>query len=53
MGEVPLVNWANGGSVHVFFTYGEHGFSSIGIKDKIMLHCFKEVKSQQSYIPRI
>ena len=29
--EAPLDDWANGGFDDVFFTYGEDGFSSIGI----------------------
>ena len=29
--EAPSDDWANCGSVDVFFTYGEYGFSSIGI----------------------
>ena len=53
MCEAPLDDWANGGSVDVFFTYGEYGFSSWGFKDKIMMHCFREVTCQQSYTPEI
>ena len=29
--ETPLDDWTNGGSADVFFTYGEYGFSSMGI----------------------
>ena len=29
--EAPSDDWANCGFVDVFFTYGEYGFSSIGI----------------------
>ena len=29
--ETPLDDWTNGGSVDVFFTYGEYDFSSMGI----------------------
>ena len=29
--EAPLDDWANGSSADVFFTYGEYGFSSMGI----------------------
>ena len=32
MCEVPLDDWANGGSVDVFFTYGEFCFSSMEIQ---------------------
>ena len=31
VGEAPLDDWANCGSVDVFFTCGEFGFSSTGI----------------------
>ena len=52
-------DWANGGSVDDFQD-GEYGFSSKGsivlfqgmgmeFKDKIMLHCFREVKCQQGF----
>ena len=27
--EAPLDDWADGGSVDVFFMYGEYGFSSV------------------------
>ena len=30
MREAPLDDRVNSGSVHVFFTYGEYGFSSTG-----------------------
>ena len=49
---------ANGGSVD-FFWKGEYGFTyreltlfygmGIGFKDKIMLHCFREVKYKQGF----
>ena len=29
--ESPLDDWINGGSVDVFFTYGEYGLSSMWI----------------------
>ena len=29
--EVPLDDWANGGSLDVFYTYDEYGFSYMGI----------------------
>ena len=31
MCEAPLDEWTNGNSVDVFFTYGDFGFSSMGI----------------------
>ena len=31
MGEAPLDYWANGGSVDLFFKYGEYGFRSMEI----------------------
>ena len=31
MCEAPLDEWTNGNSVDVFFTYGDYGFSSMGI----------------------
>ena len=48
--RAPLDDWASGGSVDVFFTYGKYGFSSMVL---IMLHYFREVKCQQSYTPGI
>ena len=29
--ETSLDDWANGGSVDLFFTYGEYGFSYMGV----------------------
>ena len=52
--EAPLDDWTNGGSVGVFFRYGEYDFSFIwGFKNKIMLYCFKEMKCQQCHNPGI
>ena len=48
--QVPLDDYANGGSVDVFFTYDEYDFSSLGIcgQNYVVL-----VKCQQSYSPEI
>ena len=43
-----LDDWANGGSADVFFTMVS---MVLVLWYKIMLHCFREVKSQQGYTP--
>ena len=50
--EAPLDDWANDGSVDGFSTNGMV-LVLWGFEDKIMLHCFREVKCQQSYTPGI
>ena len=56
-----LDDWANGGSVDAFFTYGMvlvlwgvllQGMG-MGFTDRIKLHCFTEVKCQRGYTARI
>ena len=46
--EALLDDWAIGGSIDVFLTYGMV-LVLWGFKDKIMLHCFREVNCQQFY----